>query len=293
RHPAYATRVTAAHATDRHTVVVPHSALDNRLRWLQHHHPLAPDDRVLLHGPLTADTLAEELLWPLRAGATLVLDTPHAGASAKDGSGAGHGDRPAARTGAPGPYDTTAGRAEGQGAGPVPARRIRELDVTVVRFAPDALRRFLNAPGAGECVRLRHVLAAGGSPGPATVDRFRRVLPHAVLHHHVGPPEAAGAAHRTWAADGDAPDGPVRPAWNTRLHVLDPALRPCPPGRPGELYVSGAPLATGYPGHPARTAGRFPADPYGPPGTRMYRTGRRARRRADGGVELLDRTEPT
>ncbi|MFI0741039.1 AMP-binding protein [Streptomyces sp. NPDC021100] len=251
-HPAYATRLSPTLTSNPnpnhpHTAVVPHSTLDNRLRWLQHHHPLTPADRLLLQAPLTPDTLAVELLWPLREGATLVLAAP--GAST--------------------------------------ARRIRELDVTVARFDTDALRRFLGTPEAGECGRLRHVLTGGEPPDRPTVDRFHHALPHAALHHHFGPPEAATAAHHTCTPEGATPPGTVRPVWNARLHVLDPALRPCPPGAPGELYVAGAPLATGYAGHPARTAGRFPADPYGPPGTRMYRTGRRARRHADGGVELL------
>ncbi|MBC2876973.1 MULTISPECIES: AMP-binding protein [Streptomyces] len=268
-HPAYATRLAPTHAptttpNQPHTAVVPHSTLDNRLRWLQHHHPLTPADRVLLQGPLTPDTLAVELLWPLREGATLVLAAPEAGASAGRG-------RP--------------GEAAEPGASM--ARRIRELDVTVARFDADALRRFLGTPEAGECGRLRHVLTGGEPPDRATVDRFHHALPHTALHHHFGPPEAATVAHRTCTPEGATPPGTVRPVWNARLHVLDPALRPCPPGAPGELYVAGAPLATGYAGHPARTAGRFPADPYGPPGTRMYRTGRRARRHADGGVELL------
>ncbi|MBZ4321015.1 AMP-binding protein [Streptomyces huiliensis] len=260
-HPAYATRT----ATRQPAVVVPHSALDNRLRWLQHHHPLTPDDRVLVQTPSTPDELAEELLWPLREGATLVLDAPRTGTAPGDSR--------------PDPDAST-------------ARRIREHGVTVARFGPDALRRFLDAPEAGECVRLRHVLTGGEPPDPATAGRFRRVLPNAALHHHAGPPEAAGAVHHTCTPDGGTPAGAVRPAWNTRLHVLDPALRPCPPGTPGELYVAGAPLATGYAGHPARTAARFPADPYGPPGTRMYRTGRRALRRADGSVEFVAERAP-
>ncbi|NUS81544.1 MAG: amino acid adenylation domain-containing protein [Streptomyces sp.] len=72
-------------------------------------------------------------------------------------------------------------------------------------------------------------------------------------------------------------------------YVLDGAGRRVPPGVVGELYLPGPGPARGYPGRPARTAERFVADPYGPPGGRMYRTGARARLRGDGSVDLVGR----
>jgi non-ribosomal peptide synthetase component F len=73
-------------------------------------------------------------------------------------------------------------------------------------------------------------------------------------------------------------------------YVLDGAGRRVPPGVVGELYLPGPGPARGYPGRPALTAARFVADPYGPPGGRMYRTGARARLRGDGSVDLVGRT---
>jgi amino acid adenylation domain-containing protein len=107
-----------------------------------------------------------------------------------------------------------------------------------------------------------------------------------------GPTETTiwSTAGRIDAADGSVSIG--RPIANTQIHVLDGRLRPVPAGVAGDLYIGGAGLARGYRGRPALTAERFvPDHRSGTLGARLYRTGDRARWRADGTLDCLGRVD--
>ena len=107
-----------------------------------------------------------------------------------------------------------------------------------------------------------------------------------------GPTEATVCATMgspVQASAGIPPLGSSLPG--TEVHVLDPWLRPVPPGIAGELYLGGGALARGYPGQGALTASRFVADPCGAPGQRIYRTGDLARRTADGRLLFAGRAD--
>ncbi|PWI40907.1 condensation domain-containing protein, partial [Streptomyces sp. ICBB 8177] len=102
---------------------------------------------------------------------------------------------------------------------------------------------------------------------------------HTEVHNLYGPTETTidATAHHITPQD-TGPAIPIgHPIWNTHALILDHHLQPVPPGTTGELYLTGPGLAHHYLNQPTLTATRFIPNPYGPPGTRLYRTGDQAR----------------
>ncbi|MFD9685542.1 amino acid adenylation domain-containing protein [Kitasatospora sp. NPDC059088] len=142
---------------------------------------------------------------------------------------------------------------------------------------------------------MREVWTGGDIASPAAMRRVLEACPGLKVVNAYGPTEATTfATLRAMTSPAEVPAAVVpigRPLPNSRVYVLDDALRPVPVGVPGELYLAGHGLARGYVGRPALTAERFVADPYGAPGTRMYRTGDLARWTTTGELEFVGRTD--
>jgi amino acid adenylation domain-containing protein len=255
-HPAYVIYTSGSTGRPK-GVVVSHAAIDNRLRWMQAAYPLTADDRVLQKTPSGFDVSVWEFFWPMQVGAALVVAGPDE-----------HRD-PAALV-----------------------RTIVEHRVTTMHFVPSMLNLFLTESSVARCGGLRRVFCSGEALPREVVATFHRILPGVALTNLYGPTEAAVDVTYHDCVPGE--EGPVpigRPVWNTQVRVLDDRLAPCPVGLAGELYLSGVQLADGYLARPALTSTRFVADPYGPPGSRMYRTGDRARWTPEGELVYLGRTD--
>ncbi|MBV9108182.1 MAG: non-ribosomal peptide synthetase, partial [Gemmatimonadetes bacterium] len=142
---------------------------------------------------------------------------------------------------------------------------------------------------------LREVITAGEAlRSTPQLRAFFRANPRARLENQYGPSETHVVSAHALAADAGGWDAlpPIGvPVDNTRLYVLDRRMNPAPLGVPGELYAGGDNLARGYLARPALTAERFIPDPFGAPGSRLYRTGDRARWRRRAELEYLGRTD--
>ncbi|QFZ19886.1 non-ribosomal peptide synthetase [Saccharothrix syringae] len=214
---------------------------------------LGPDDRLASITTPAFDVSAVEMLAPLITGAALVVL----------------------------PADDVAD-------GALLRTRIAESRATVVQGGPASWRMVVAAGGVPAHVRLR--VSGGEAMTRDLADDLQR--DGATLVDGYGPTETT--VYSAAGAVAPAP-GPVRlgPAVRgTSLHVLDPLMRPVPPGVIGELHIGGAGVARGYHGLPGLTADRFRPDPFGTaPGGRLYASGDLVRRHVDGRLEFLGRAD--
>jgi amino acid adenylation domain-containing protein/non-ribosomal peptide synthase protein (TIGR01720 family) len=233
-----------------------HSALTNRLCWMQEAYGLGAGDSVLQKTPFSFDVSVWEFFWPLMTGARLVVAAP-----------GDHRD----------PATLVA--------------LINREQISTLHFVPSMLQAFLQDIDVASCTSLKRIVCSGEAlPADAQQQVFAK-LPNAGLYNLYGPTEAAiDVTHWTCVEEGrdSVPIG--QPIANLGCYILDDNLEPVPSGVLGELYLAGVGLARGYHQRPALTAERFAVSPFGD-GQRIYRTGDLARYRADGVIEYAGRID--
>jgi len=159
-----------------------------------------------------------------------------------------------------------------------------------ISFVPTALaEQLLQASWPAETA-LR-VLLTGGD----TLHRRPPAgLPFIVVNNY-GPTECTVVATSGIVSADDDPSRPPdigRPIANATALILDEALRPVPPGEPGELCLGGALVARGYRNRPELTASQFVTYVSASgDALRIYRSGDRARFLENGEIEFLGRVD--
>ncbi|MGG4419306.1 non-ribosomal peptide synthetase DhbF [Bacillus subtilis] len=251
-HPAYIIYTSGSTGRPK-GVVVTQKSLSNFLLSMKEAFSLGEEDRLLAVTTVAFDISALELYLPLISGAQIVI-----------------------------------AKKETIREPQALAQMIENFDINIMQATPTLWHALVTS----EPEKLRGLrVLVGGEALPSGLLQALQDL-HCSVTNLYGPTETtiwSAAAFLEEGLKGVPPIG--KPIWNTQVYVLDNGLQPVPPGVVGELYIAGTGLARGYFHRPDLTAERFVADPYGPPGTRMYRTGDQARWRADGSLDYIGRAD--
>ncbi|MDC9008229.1 non-ribosomal peptide synthetase, partial [Mycobacterium marinum] len=236
-------------------VAVSHAAIVNHVLWMRAHYAVGPKDVYLQKTAATFDVSLWGYFVPLISGAQIMLAAPNE-----------------------------------QGNPQYLAKTIHSRGVTLTDFVPSMLSVFCASAPHDALVSLRDVFVIGEALPPTTAQAFTTVC-DAALHNAYGPTEAVTTT--TWrTSPSDVHSVPIgAPQWNCQVFVLDAGLCPVPVGVAGEAYIAGAQLAQGYRGRVGLTAERFVACPFGPAGSRMYRSGDLVRWNSSGVLEFVGRVD--
>ncbi|WP_067460931.1 non-ribosomal peptide synthetase [Actinomadura macra] len=232
-------------------VQVTHGAVTNLLRGFRGRLRCGPGERWLLLSSPSFDGSTIEIFLPLVGGGQVVVAPQHV---RDDGAAL--------------------------------SRLIRAEGVTHVEATTSGWRLLI----AGGLDQPLTTAITTGEPMPAALAQRIRELSLRLVNAY-GPTEITVLATCADMLEGADPSVIGEPIPHVDVHVLDEWLEPVPPGAPGELYIGGAGVTRGYHRRPGLTARRYLPDPFGPPGSRLYRTGDRARLTAGGTLVLLGRID--
>ena len=243
-------------------VAVNHRSVVNLVDWFNRRHGVGPDDVMLQVAAFTFDLSVYDVFGVLAAGGSLLL-LPDEELAEPDRL----------------------------------LSAISDQKITLWNSAPAAFTAVLAFLGGDSAVypSMRRVFLSGDWVPLATYEDVARAFPGATL-------VALGGATEACVWSNDFVVRGVNPEWksipyglpmqNARYYVLRDDGTPCDLDEPGDLWIAGDCVAVGYLNDPRLTAERFVPDPWSPrPGTRMYRTGDRARWTSQGWMEFLGRLD--
>ncbi|WP_199255569.1 non-ribosomal peptide synthetase [Mycolicibacterium mengxianglii] len=235
-------------------VEVTHDASMNTVEFINRHFEIGPSDRCLALSTLEGDLSVLDIFGMLRAGASIVVVDE-----------------------------------EDRRNPDVWARLIDEHQVTVLHFMPGWLE-MLTEVGGGRLQSVRVVPTGGDWVRPELVRALRAEAPGVRAAGLGGATETA--THNTICEPGELPVNwssvPLGvPLPNNVCRVVAADGTDCPDWVPGEFWVSGRGVASGYRGRPDLTAERFVSDA----GRTWYRTGDLVRYLPDGNIEFVGRLD--
>lgn len=165
---------------------------------------------------------------------------------------------------------------------------IEESGAQVIQTTPTKMRSYLfDENYLGYLSKLKAIIL-GGEEFPQSLCAKLKKLTNAKLFNIYGPAETTVWSTFAVADEADMTIG--KPIANTRIYILDEALKPVPVGIGGEIFISGSGVGKGYLGEEKLTAEKFLSDPFFN-GETMYRTGDMGIMRADGNIEFLGRKD--
>ncbi|ODN72166.1 amino acid adenylation domain-containing protein [Methylobrevis pamukkalensis] len=246
-------------------VMIDHRGALNTIADINRRFGVGADDRVFALSSLSFDLSVYDLFGPLASGGAVVVPTAEEARNTARWRDLLVRHRVTVWNSVPALAQLLAAEMDGGGAAP-PLRLVMMSGDWIPLALPAALRRHL----AGA-----QIVSLGGATEASIWSIFHPA-------EDVGP---------DWTS---VPYG--RPLANQTWHVLDDAMRPCPPWVTGRLFIGGTGVARGYWNRPALTAERFVPDPFATPeaaaagASLLYDTGDLGRVR-DGVLEFLGRAD--
>lgn len=240
-------------------VAITHRSLSLHLDDFLHDHRIVESDVVLQSSTINFDVALHELLPALMAGGQVVMRGPQ-------------------------PWELASLN-----------RTLCEERVTFARIPTALWQQWRIALPLATDIALRQITVGGEAlPGDALQRWYEGPLAHVAIDNLYGPTETTVAALHHPVDRDDAQHAIVaigRCYPSRHAYVADLDGNQAPDGAPGELCIGGATLAQGYLARPGLTAERFVPDPYGAPGSRVYRSGDLCRARTDGAIDFLGRID--